>query len=192
MPLPMVSTDVLDRAVHSAFRKFARGEFTMPDLVMHAENIGDARAVLVKHDSGMKALRKGKFLVATIEGECHRHGKDIVTSLLRGIGFQAIDLGSGVAVDGIVNAVKWHKPDYLGISASVLSTIPTIEKMRNRLKKAGCLKKTKLFIGGYAAMDESSKSIGAERYCKNISQTIGLLSALAAGSGGGRPERPSS
>ena len=180
IPLSMVSTDVLDRAMHDSIKKFVRGDYYIPQLVNKAKTIGDARAMLSNHDNAMKSMSKGKFLITTIEGECHSQGKNFVTSLLRGIGFKTIDLGLGVPVKNIINAVKLHKPDYIGVSASILSTIPKVKTVKTSIEKKASLKKTKLIIGGYVAMDESSETIGAEHYCKNISQTINLLKTLAA------------
>jgi len=180
IPLSMVSTDVLDRAMHSSIKKFVRGDYYIPQFVRKAKTIGDARAMLADHDNTMKSMSKGKFLISTIEGECHSQGKNFVTSLLRGIGFKTIDLGLGVPVKDIVNAVKWHKPHYIGVSASTLATIPAVKTLNNSLKKQASLKKTKVIIGGYTAMDESSETIGAEHYCKNITETISLLRSLSS------------
>ena len=179
IPLQTVSTDILDHNMNDSFKKFIDGKYLMPDLVFRAKKIGNARKMLITHDKSMKSLSKGKILMATIDGEYHRQGKDIVTSLLRGIGFKTIDLGLGVPVEDIVNAVKRHTPDYLGISASILATIPKIKILKNCLEKNGGLKKTKVIIGGYIAKEESSKSIGVEHYCKNITQTISLIKALS-------------
>jgi trimethylamine corrinoid protein len=180
IPLSMVSTGVLDRAMYSCIKKFVRGDYYIPQLVRKAKTIGDARAMLADHDSAVKSMNKGKFLITTIEGECHSQGKNFVTSLLRGIGFKTIDLGLGVPVKDIINAVKWHKPHYLGVSASTLATIPKVKTLKSHLKKVAGLKKTKVIIGGYVAMDESSETIGAEHYCKNITETISLLKSLAS------------
>jgi 5-methyltetrahydrofolate--homocysteine methyltransferase len=179
IPLQTVSTDVLDHSMNSSFKKFIDGKYLMPDLINTARNIGEARKMLVTHDNAMRSLSKGKILLATVEGEHHRHGKDIVTSLLRGIGFNTIDLGLGVPLEDIVMAVKRHTPDYLGISASILTTIPKIKKLKKCLEKDEGVRKTKVIIGGYIAKEESSKSIGAEHYCKNTTQTISLLKALS-------------
>jgi len=180
IPLSMVSTDILDRAMHSLIKNFVRGDYYIPQLVRKAKTIGDARAMLADHDNTMKSMSKGKFLITTIEGECHSQGKNFVTGLLRGLGFKTIDLGLGVPVEDIINAVQWHKPDYIGVSASTLATIPKVKMLKSHLKKVAGLKKTKVIIGGYVAMDESSETIGAEHYCKNITETISLLKSLAS------------
>ena len=179
IPLQTVSIDVLDQNMTHAFKQFRDGKYLMPDLVNRAKNIGDARRMLIDHDHVMRSLRKGKIVLATIDGEYHRQGKDIVTSLLRGVGFKTIDLGLGVPAPDIVRAVKRHRPDYLGISASILATIPKIKTLQKRLEKDGGLEKTTMIIGGYIAKEASSQAIGAEHYCKNIAQTISLLKTLS-------------
>jgi len=179
IPLQTVSTDVLDHNMNVAFKKFLDGNYLMPDLVNRAKNIGDARRMLITHDNAMRSLSKGKILMTTIDGEYHRQGKDIVTSLLRGIGFNTIDLGLGVTVEDIVVAVKRHMPDYLGISASILATIPKIKTLKRCLEKDERLKKTNVIIGGYIAEEASSKSIGADHYCKNINQTVSVLKTIS-------------
>jgi 5-methyltetrahydrofolate--homocysteine methyltransferase len=179
IPLPTVSAGVLDRAMRSSLKKFKDGHYQMPELVMRAKKIGDARDLLVKHDSALKSLSKGDFFVATIKGEYHRHGKDIATCLLRGIGFRTFDLGLGVPVRKIIDTARRHKPDYIGISASILSTVPAIKQLKKRLQAEKRLERTSIIIGGYVAMDDASRSIGAEHYCKNVTETISLLTTLA-------------
>jgi len=175
MSVPLISSDALDRAMDDSFDNFISGEYNVPDLVMRAKYTAEARDMLKEQVGASEALNKGKFILTSIEGEYHRHGMEIVSSLLRGLGFNTIDLGLGVPVADIVRCVKDHRPEYLGISGSTFSTIPLIQDLTDQLEQADCRENTTLILGGYLASTESPKSLGLDYCCHNISETIDLL-----------------
>lgn len=179
MSIPLISSDALDRAMDDSFEKFYSGEYNVPDLVMRAKYTSEARDMLKERAGASESLNKGKFILTSIQGEFHRHGKDIVSSLLRGLGFNMIDLGPGVPAADIVSSVKNHRPDYLGLSGSTFSTIPLIQDLNDRLVQAGCRSNITLILGGYLALTESPKSLGVDHCCPTITDTIDLLRDFA-------------
>lgn len=126
-----------------------------------------------------ESLNKGKFIPASVEGEYHRHGMDIVSGLLKGIGFNTIELGLGVPVAEIARCIKDYSPDYLGISGSTFSTIPLIQNLTDLLVQADCRENVTLILGGYLALTESRESLGVDHCCPNITETIDLLKNFA-------------
>jgi len=179
MSVPLISSDALDKAMDDSFDKFLSGEYNVPDLVMRAKYTFEARDMLKEQAGASESLNKGKFMLASIEGEFHRHGKDIISSLLKGLGFNMIDLGLSVPVADIIRSVKDHRPDYLGISGSTFSTIPLIQDLTHQLVQAGCRNDMTLTLGGYLALTESPESLGVDHCCHNITETIDLLKDFA-------------
>ena len=119
------------------------------------------------------------MLLASVEGEYHRHGKDIISSLSKGIGFNTIDLGTDVPTEDILNAVDEHQPDYVGISASTRATIPELKEITDKINKDRALENTKIILGGFIAGDHEADALGADYLCPNLDQSIDLLVDLA-------------
>jgi methanogenic corrinoid protein MtbC1 len=180
MSAPLISSDALDKAMDDSLDKFISGEYNVPDLVMRAKYTSEARKMLNEQAGPSESINKGKFILASIKGEFHRHGKDVVSSLLRGLGFSMIDLGLDVPVAEIIRSVKEHRPEYLGISGSTFSTIPLIQDLADRLVQADCRDNVTLILGGYLALTESPVSLGVDHCCHNITETIDLLKGFAA------------
>jgi len=179
MSAPLISSDALDRAMDDSLDKFISGEYNVPDLVTRAKYTSQAREMLKEKAGASASLNKGKFILASIAGEYHRHGMDIVSGLLKGIGFNTIELGLGVPGPEIVRCVKENKPDFLGISGSTFSTIPLIQDLTHQLVQTGCRDNVTLVLGGYLALTESPESLGVDYCCHNITETIDLLKDLA-------------
>jgi 5-methyltetrahydrofolate--homocysteine methyltransferase len=179
MSVPLISSDALDRAMDDSFDKFIGGEYNVPDLVMRAKYTSEARDILTEQAGASESLNKGKFILASVEGEYHRHGMDIVSGLLKGIGFNTIELGLGVPVAEIVRCVKDYRPDYLGISGSTFSTIPLIQYLTDLLVQSDCRENITLILGGYLGLTESPESLGVDHCCHNIAETIDLLKNFA-------------
>ncbi len=175
IPPPLISTDALDKTMDDIINRFENEEYTIIELVARANLTGNARKILADYVEDPDTLCKGKILLATVEGEYHRHGKDIVGALSRGIGFNTIDLGLEVPINEIADAVKKHDPDFLGISASMRSTIPELEKINDMLNQRNCREDIKVILGGYLAVDETANTIDVSFRCRNISQTLELL-----------------
>ena len=180
MSAPLISSDALDRAMDDSLDKFISGEYNVPDLVTRAKYTAEARDMLEEKVGASESLNKGKFILASITGEYHRHGMDIVSGLLKGIGFNTIELGLGVPGPEIVRCVKDYRPEFLGISGSTFSTIPLIQDLTHQLVQAGCRENVTLVLGGYLALTESPESLGVDHCCHNLTETIDLLKGFAA------------
>lgn len=177
-PQSMLCDDALGEAMNVSIRKFEDGEHTLPELVFRAKCTGDARDILWKQMGESKVKSKGKFVLATVPGEEHVYGKHIVAVLLKGIGFKIIDLDDSITVDEIIGSVKYHQPDYLGISISTASTIPDIEKTIDRLSENEDLGDVKIIIGGYAVGAGFTDSIDSDSSCGDIDQTLDFIKNL--------------
>ena len=167
--------DALDNAMKDSIRKYEDGGYMLPELIFKAKCTEDARNILWKQMGTSEAKARGKMVLITGPGEEHVYGKDVVAQLLRGIGFRTIDLGSAVPVDEIIRSVKYHKPDYLGVSITMASTIPEIEKTIDRLSDNEYFENIKIIIGGQAVGAGFTESFDVDYRCGDINRTLDLL-----------------
>jgi 5-methyltetrahydrofolate--homocysteine methyltransferase len=161
--------------------KFATGEYFIPDMLASAEAVGAAMEKLEPHlaKSGIKA--KGKILVATVKGDLHDIGKNIVSILLRGSGYTVKDLGNDVEPQTIVAAVKEEEPQFLGLSALLTSTMTNMEDTIKALKESGLRDGVKVIIGGAPVSEEFAKNIGADGYGADGFQAVEVVESMAKG-----------
>ncbi len=152
--------------------KFEKGEYFLSELVVAAEVMKEGLKVITPYIKGEDAKKLGKVVIATVEGDHHDLGKNIVTSLLRVQGFEVVDLGVDVATDKIVTAVKEHQPSILGMSALLTLTMPKMGEVIEALKTAGMRERVKVIIGGTALTDEFAALIGADHKAVNALEGV--------------------
>jgi 5-methyltetrahydrofolate--homocysteine methyltransferase len=158
--------------------KFEAGEYFIPDMLASAEAVGAAMEMLEPHLEGSGIKSKGKILIATVKGDLHDIGKNIVTILLRGAGYTVKDLGNDVEPETIVSAVKEESPEILGLSALLTSTMAYMENTINALKDAGIRDSVKVVIGGAPVSEEFSQKIGADGYGADGFQAVSVIESL--------------
>lgn len=170
-----ILTKALNPGMEEVGRLFENDEYLIPDMLASAECVSNAMNILEPMLVDANIESKGKFLIATVEGDLHDIGKNIVATLLKGSGFEVIDLGTGVKADKIINKVKELKPNYLGLSALLTTTMGHMEEIINSLKKENLRDSLKIFVGGAPVSEEFSKNIGADYYCEDAFDAINHL-----------------
>ena len=162
-------------------QKFEAEEYFIPDMLASAEAVGAAMEILEPHlaKSGIKA--KDKIIVATVKGDLHDIGKNIVSILLRGAGYTVKDLGNDVDTQTIVNAVKDESPQFLGLSALLTSTMLNMKDTIQSLTDNGLRDKVKVIIGGAPVSEEFAQSIGADGYGADGFQAVAIVESLSSG-----------
>ena len=160
--------------------KFDQGEYLIPDMLASAECVGSAMDLLAPllADAGMES--KGKFILATVAGDLHDIGKNIVAIMLKGAGFEVTDLGNDVSVERIVTAVKDNQAQYLGLSALLTTTMREMGTVINALKEIGVRDNVKVLIGGAPTSVTFAEEIGADAYCRDAFHAIDILKTMAA------------
>ena len=128
--------------------------------------------------SGIKA--KGKIIVATVKGDLHDIGKNIVSILLRGSGYAVKDLGNDADPQVIVDAVRDEKPQFLGLSALLTSTMVHMGDTIQALKESGLRDKVKVIIGGAPVSEEFAGEIGADGYGADGFQAVAVVESLGS------------
>lgn len=179
VPAERISNEALDKPMHDIVNRFRNHDYDFMAMIARAKFTGDARDILADRVEETESLNVGTMLLATVEGEYHRHGKDIISSLSRGIGFNTIDLGMGVSASEMLNAVDEHQPDYLGISASTRATLPDLKEIVDNIQTGKAAEKTTVILGGFLAIGSEADAINADYRCSNIHQSIDLLIGLA-------------
>ena len=162
-------------------QKYEAEEYYIPDMLASAEAVGAAMEIMEPHlaKSGIKA--KGKIIVATVKGDLHDIGKNIVSILLRGAGYMVKDLGNDIDPQTIVAAVREEKPQFLGLSALLTSTMIHMKDTIEALTESGVRDKVKVIIGGVATSEEFAQSIGADGYGADGFQAVRVVDALNTG-----------
>lgn len=174
----VIITQGLTAGMSVVGEKFASKEYFIPDMLASAEAVGAAMDVLKPHLEGSGVKTKGKLAIATVKGDIHDIGKNIVAILLKGAAYEVEDLGIDVPTDKIVEYVKEKKPDYLGLSALLTTTMVAMGEVIDALKEAGVRDSVKILIGGAAVSPEYAKEIGADAYCVDGFDAVKLLDSL--------------
>jgi 5-methyltetrahydrofolate--homocysteine methyltransferase len=168
----------LSGSMQTVGEKFQRGEYLIPDMLASTECISAAMDLLSPRLADAGVQSRGKFVLATVAGDRHDIGKNIVAVMLKGAGFEVTDLGNDVATDRIVDAVRESGAGYLGLSALLTTTMQEMEGVIQGLEKEGLRKKIRVLIGGAPTSEEFSTEIGADAYCRDAFHAIDLLKEM--------------
>jgi 5-methyltetrahydrofolate--homocysteine methyltransferase len=157
---------------------FARKEFFVPEVLSASRAMDAGFAVLrPKLDAG-GARGLGRIVLGVIEGDIHDIGKNIVKVLLEAEGFEVIDLGRDVSVAEFVRAVREQKPDALGMSALMTTTMPGMALVIQELTHAGLRDGVKVLVGGAPLSADYARSIGADGYAPDAAAAVNLMRGL--------------
>jgi len=170
----------MTKAMDVVGKKFEREEYLIPDMLASAECVGAAMDILSPHLVKAGAGTKGKFVIATVAGDLHEIGKNIVAIMLKGGGYEVIDLGADVPTDQIIEAVKEHQAGFLGLSALLTTTMRGMGEVIEELTKEGLRNRVKVLIGGAPTSAEFAKEIGADCHCKDAFEALDTLKGMAA------------
>jgi len=168
-PLDVIERELIP-ALNTAGQRFEQGSIYLPQLLMCAEAAKSAFKVLRTAMGGAAADSAGTIVAATVEGDVHDIGKNIVCALLENYRFHVIDLGKDVPPHSIVEAVKKHNAKLAGLSALMTTTVVSMEKTIKALREAvpGC----KIMCGGAVLTKEYAKHIGADCYVKDAMASV--------------------
>ena len=164
--------DALIPALEEVGARFERGYFFVPELLIAGKAMAGSMEVLrpLLADTGVETI--GKFLMGTVKGDVHDIGKNLVNIMLEGAGFEVIDLGVQVAPEKFVSAIEEHKPDIVGFSAFLTTTMPMFKANLNALDKAGIRGDVIVMVGGAPVTQEYADVVGADGYAPDASATV--------------------
>ncbi len=180
IPVTEILAEGLSPAMEEVGRKYEAEEYLIPDMLASAECVSAAMDVLDPHlaDSGVE--HKGKVIIATVEGDLHDIGKNIVITLLKGAGYEVQDLGTSVPADKIVEATQDKQAQFVGLSALLTSTMDKMRDVIEAFKAAQARDGVKIIVGGAPVTEEFAQEIGADAYCRDAFDAIDALESLKA------------
>ncbi len=143
---------------------FQDGEYFLPELLVAARAMQKSVEVIKQRSPAGSVAKSGKAVVGTVKGDLHDIGKNLLAMALEGAGFEVVDLGSDVAAEQFVGAVKEHKPDVVGMSALLSTTMYMMKDVIEAIDKAGLHSGVKIMVGGAPLSGDYAKKIGADFY----------------------------
>jgi 5-methyltetrahydrofolate--homocysteine methyltransferase len=158
--------------------RFERGDFFVPEMLIAGKAMSGALDVLRPLLAETGAETVGKFVMGTVKGDVHDIGKNLVNIMLEGAGFEVIDLGVQVAPEKFIAAIEEHKPDIVGFSAFLTTTMPMFKANINALQKAGLREKVIVMVGGAPVTQEYADAVGADGYAADASAAVKLAKSL--------------
>jgi corrinoid protein of di/trimethylamine methyltransferase len=177
--------DILNLGMLSAMEviggRFRDGTVFIPEVLMSARAMNDALAVLEPHLAREKKDATGKVLLGTVRGDMHDIGKNMVATMLRGVGFEVVDLGINISVEDFVKNVEAHRPDILGMSALLTTTMPEMRKVIETLGARGLRDRVKVIVGGAPLNAKFANDIGADGYGADAGSSVDLARRLLKG-----------
>jgi methylmalonyl-CoA mutase cobalamin-binding domain/chain len=162
---------VLDEALVEGMRivgiDFRDGILFVPEVLLSANAMKAGMAILrpLLAETGAKPI--GKVVIGTVKGDIHDIGKNLVAMMLEGAGFEVIDLGINTDADAFIAALDEHKPDILGMSALLTTTMPYMKVVIDTLKEKGLREEYIVLVGGAPLNEEFGMAIGADAYCRD-------------------------
>jgi 5-methyltetrahydrofolate--homocysteine methyltransferase len=170
--------DGLIAAMGEVGRLFEENEYFVPEMLVAARAMQGGLALLKPHLAAGGAISAGKVIIGTVKGDLHDIGKNLVAMMLEGAGFEIVDLGTDVAPEKFVQAVIEHKPQVIGMSALLTTTMPSMSATVKALQEAGLREQVKVIIGGAPVTDGFAKQIGADGYSADASSAVRLTKTL--------------
>ena len=162
---PMKILEDSRKGMETVGKRFASGEYFIPDLIYSGEILRQVTEIVKPMLTGtMKQQKLGKFLLATVAGDIHDIGKDIVAFMMDISGFEVIDMGIDVPKDKIVAKIKETKPQIVGLSGFLTLAFDSMKETIDAIKAAGLRDGVKIVIGGGQIDEEVRKYTGADAY----------------------------
>lgn len=149
-------------------------EMFMPEVLRSAKAMSKSMELLRPHLTKGDMGSAGKLVIGTVDGDLHDIGKDLAAMMFEGGGYEVINLGIDQPNEAFINAVTEHKPDLLGMSALLTTTMPRMGEVINSLKEAGIRDQVAVIIGGAPVTKEFADEIGADLYSPNAGSAVEL------------------
>jgi len=170
-------------------RRFRDNEIFVPEVLMSARAMQAALDVLepILTEYGLEPV--GRCVIGTVQGDIHDIGKNLVRMMLQGAGFQVVDLGVNVKLDRFDAAIEEHRPDLVGMSALLTTTMPQMEKNISSWAARGWSSEFSVMVGGAPVSEKWATEIGADGYgadaASAVELALGLMDAKRGGVAGG-------
>ena len=158
--------------------RFKRGDMFVPEVLMAAEAMANGLDVLRPHLAAAGAKLAGKIVMGTVKGDLHDIGKNLVSMMCEGAGFEIVDIGFNAEPGKFIEAIKTHKPEVVGMSAMLTTTMRTMGHTIQAIEEAGLRDQVKIIVGGAPVDAEFAARIGADGYGSNAPAASDLVKEL--------------
>jgi len=158
--------------------KFKDGTVFIPEVLLSARAMNGALKNLEPHLASRDKQSRGTILIGTVRGDLHDIGKNMVLTMLKGVGFQVIDLGVNIKFEDFVHEVADKKPDILGMSALLTTTMPQMHNVIQALIESGLKEDVKIMVGGAPITEKFALDIGADGYARDAGEAVSLAKQL--------------
>lgn len=175
-----VLNDALVEGMRVVGIDFRDGILFVPEVLLAANAMKAGMAILrpLLAETGAEPI--GKIVIGTVKGDIHDIGKNLVGMMLEGAGFEVIDLGINTDVDEYLAALEEHKPDILGMSALLTTTMPYMKVVIDTMVEKGLRDEYIILVGGAPLNEEFGEAIGADAYCRDAAVAAETASALVS------------
>ena len=174
--------DILTEALVEGMRivgiDFRDGILFVPEVLMSAGAMKGGMAILRPLLIETGAPQLGKMVIGTVKGDIHDIGKNLVSMMMEGAGFDVVDLGINNPVETYLKALEEHKPDILGMSALLTTTMPYMKIVIDTMKEKGIRNDYIVLVGGAPLNEDFAESIGADAYCRDAAVTVEIAKSL--------------
>ncbi len=167
-----VLTEALVEGMRIVGIDFRDGILFVPEVLLAANSMKAGMAILRPLLIATGAPRLGKMVVGTVKGDIHDIGKNLVGMMMEGAGFEVIDLGINNSVEKYLAAMEEHKPDILGMSALLTTTMPYMKVVIDTMKEKGIRDDYVVLVGGAPLNEEFAKAVGADAYCRDAAVAV--------------------
>ena len=159
---------------------FRDGILFVPEVLMSANAMKAGMAILKPLLSQSDEPTAGKMVIGTVKGDIHDIGKNLVCMMMEGAGFEVVDLGINTPVEDYLAALEEHKPEILGMSALLTTTMPYMKVVIDTMKEQGIRDDYIILVGGAPLNQEFGEAIGADAYCRDAAVAADTAKQLVA------------
>jgi 5-methyltetrahydrofolate--homocysteine methyltransferase len=171
--------EALVQAIQAVGERFKTGEIYVPEMMISARAMQKGLEVLEPLIQAGQRRYLAKMVLGTVQGDLHDIGKNLVKMMCSGVGIEVVDVGVDVAPEAFAAAVREHKPQFLGLSALLTVTMPSMKEIIRHFEEAGLRNEVKVLIGGAPVTEAFAAEIGADGYAPDAASAIDLIKDLS-------------
>jgi 5-methyltetrahydrofolate--homocysteine methyltransferase len=178
LPAKEILDDGLIAGMNAVGEKFRTHEIFLPEVLMAARAMYAGMDVLKPLLAKEGVASRGKVVIGTVRGDLHDIGKNLVAIMLRGAGYEVIDLGNDVSPEKFVEAAKDSGAELIGMSALLTTTMPVMKEVTALLEKGGLRGRIRTIVGGAPLSEDYARQIGADAYAYDAASAVERVRAL--------------
>ena len=175
-----VLDDALVGGMNIVGEDFRDGILFVPEVLLAANAMKAGKAVLrpLLAETGAKPV--GKMVIGTVKGDIHDIGKNLVGMMMEGAGFEVVDIGINTDAETYIEALRKERPDILGMSALLTTTMPYMKVVIDAMKEAGIRDDYIVMVGGAPLNEEFGQAVGADAYCRDAATAVEMAKQLVS------------